>query len=312
MHFDHPIGLAAGFDKHGEAVKGLFRIGFSFLEVGSVTPEPQPGNPRPRVFRLEEDRGVINRYGFNSHGMKAVYDRLYRFDLGGANQHKYGVLGVNLGKNKNTPEEKASQDYVKGLQTFGDLAEYIVINVSSPNTPGLRRLQARDTLRNLLTPIMEERDKLMYRPPIVLKIAPDLSLSELEDICTIAKELEIDGLIVSNTTVDKTALTSPNRDEKGGVSGRPLRDKSTRVVHHVYRLTNGSIPIIGVGGVECGLDAYEKIRAGASLIQIYTALTYHGPWVVRRIKDELALLLKRDGFKSVRDAVGAAHRVQSE
>lgn len=308
MKFDHPIGLAAGFDKNGEAVPGLFDIGFSFIEVGSVTPRAQPGNPKPRVFRLREDAAIINRYGFNSHGSKAVFDRLYSFDFGGANQHKYGVLGVNLGKNKDTPQDKAVDDYLHGMRVFGELAEYIVINVSSPNTPGLRSLQAREILLELLRPIMKERDARVYRPPILLKIAPDLSDAEIRDICAVATEVQVDGLIISNSTVDRAGLTSVHRDEAGGVSGRPLRDKSTQMVRKAYELTDGKIPIVGVGGVECGQDAYDKIRAGASLVQLYTALAYHGPRVVERIKIDLAMLLMRDGFESVADAVGEDHR----
>lgn len=308
MRFEHPIGLAAGFDKNGEAVPGLFRIGFSFIEIGSVTPQPQPGNPKPRVFRLKEDRAIINRYGFNSEGAERVYNRLFNFNYGGVNQHLYGVMGVNLGKNKDTPQENAVDDYLQGLKIFGEIAEYIVINVSSPNTPGLRSLQARESLRKVLKPIMEERENFMYRPPILLKIAPDLSQTELEDICAVALDLHVNGLIVSNTTLDKTGLTSAHREEAGGVSGRPLREKSTRMVHDVYKLTGGKVPIVGVGGVENGQDAYDKIRAGASLVQLYTALAYHGPWVVPRINKELADLLDRDGFKSITEAVGADHR----
>lgn len=309
LQFDHPIGLAAGFDKNAQAVKGLFRIGFSFIEIGSVTPRPQPGNPKPRVFRLKEDGAIINRYGFNSDGAQAVYDRLYKFDYGGASQHLYGVLGVNLGKNKDTPQEQAADDYVQGLKKFGDLAEYIVINVSSPNTPGLRSLQARETLRDLLKPVMQQRDTLMFRPPIIVKIAPDLTDDELKDICSVVIDVGVDGLIVSNTTMDKSGLKCVEfRDEAGGVSGQPLKEMSTRMIRKTYQLTDGKVPIVGVGGIECGQDAYDKIRAGASLVQLYTALAYHGPWVVKRIKHELAELLERDGFKNISDAVGADHR----
>lgn len=308
MQFSNPIGLAAGFDKHAEAMSGLFGMGFGFIEVGSVTPLPQPGNDRPRVFRLVEDRAVINRYGFNSVGVETVQDRLCQYDSGGRVQHRMGALGINLGKNKTTSEEDAVSDYLTGLRRLGDLAEYVVINVSSPNTPGLRNLQGKERLRALLSPILEARNQLVYRPPILVKIAPDLTDSELHDICLVAEELRIDGLIVSNTTLDRQGLKSPHASEKGGLSGRPLREKSTNVLRQVYRLTKGSIPIIGVGGVESGEDAYEKIRAGASLVQLYTALIYHGPWLVGRIKKELAELLTRDGFKSVEEAIGADHR----
>lgn len=307
MQFSNPIGLAAGFDKHAEAMPGLFKMGFGFVEVGSVTPKPQPGNPSPRVFRLKEDRAVINRYGFNSHGADVVAERLFTYDSGGPKQHLMGVLGVNLGKNKNTPEEAAVHDYLIGLEKLGDMAEYVVVNVSSPNTPGLRALQGKERLRKLLVPILDARNRLMYRPPIVVKIAPDLTDEELADIADIALELHVDGLIVSNTTISREGLRSSHKDEKGGLSGRPLRELSTQVVRKMYRLTEGRIPIVGVGGVESGQDAYEKIRAGASLVQLYTALTYYGPKLVTRIKDELALLLERDGFENVRDAVGVDH-----
>lgn len=308
MRFANPIGLAAGFDKHAEAIPGLFAMGFGFVEVGSVTPEPQDGNPRPRVFRLKEDGAVINRYGFNSHGSRVVAGRLFRYDMGGNQQHRMGVLGVNLGKNKDTPEEEAVDDYVKGVQRLGDFAEYIVVNVSSPNTPGLRRLQGCERLRRLLRPVLKARDQLVYRPPVLVKIAPDLSDGELRDIAKVALELGLDGLIVCNTTVSRDGLRSELREEKGGLSGRPLRERSTEVVRRVYQLTEGRVPIVGVGGVESGKDAYEKIRAGASLVQLYTALAYHGPWLIPRMKTELAELLERDGFDSVVDAVGADHK----
>lgn len=309
MKFSNPIGLAAGFDKHAEAMSGLFSIGFGFIEVGSVTPLPQPGNEKPRVFRLVEDRGIINRYGFNSVGAEEVHRRLYHYDNGGRNQHHMGILGVNLGKNKHTSEENAVNDYLVGLQKLGDVAEYIVINVSSPNTPGLRALQGKERLRRLLSPILQARDELVYRPPIIVKIAPDLTDEEIEDICDVALEVRIDGIIVSNTTLDRTGLKSEHAEEKGGLSGRPLREKSTDVLRKVYRMTDGKIPLVGVGGVECAEDAYEKIRAGASLVQLYTALTYQGPRVIPRIKKGLTELLKKDGYLSVAEAVGADHRM---
>lgn len=305
--FPNPVGLAAGFDKHAEAMRGLFAVGFGFVEVGSVTPRPQPGNDSPRVFRLVEDAAVINRYGFNSHGADIVAPRLYRYDNGGADTNRMGVLGINLGKNKDTPDERAVDDYVKGLKKMGDMAEYVVVNVSSPNTPGLRTLQGGQHLRSLLDPVLCVRDELMYRPPILLKIAPDLTDNELEEIARVAVELKLDGLVVCNTTVKREDLKSEWRDEKGGLSGRPLKKLSTEIVRKMYRLTGGAIPIVGVGGIENGQDAYDKIRAGASLVQLYTAMTFQGPWVVTRIKDQLDQLLERDGYKNVGDAVGADH-----
>lgn len=309
LYFSNPIGLAAGFDKHAEAMRGLFGLGFGFLEVGSVTPLPQPGNPKPRVFRLAEDAAIVNRYGFNSVGMHTVRDRLFQYDSGGTSQHRMGVLGINLGKNKDTPQHLAVDDYVAGVSTLGEFAEYIVINVSSPNTMGLRHLQAKQHLRDLLQAVLRARDALVYRPPILVKIAPDLTPEQLQDVCDVALQLCVDGLIVSNTTIDRSGLVSANGQEKGGLSGRPLREKSTAVLRDVYRFTNGKIPLVGVGGVESGQHAYEKIRAGASLVQIYTALVYRGPNLVATIKDELDALLARDGFKTVADAVGADHKL---
>ncbi|KAI0566933.1 dihydroorotate dehydrogenase (quinone) [Gracilaria domingensis] len=310
LPFSNPVGLAAGFDKHAEAMVGLFDVGFGFIEIGSVTPQAQQGNPRPRVFRLPEDRAVINRYGFNSVGVETVHDRLVRYDSGGRYQHLTGPLGVNIGKNRDTAPEDAVEDYLKVLLRLGDLAEYVVINVSSPNTPGLRSLQAADDLRALLSPLLLARDRLVYRPPLLVKIAPDLSDEQLRDICQVVEQLGVEGLIISNTTVSREGLKSqsPCAEEKGGLSGRPLRELSTEIVRKAYGFTGGRIPIIGVGGIECGQDAYDKIRAGACLVQIYTALIYQGPRLVQRIKDELDELLKRDGFESVADAVGADHR----
>lgn len=306
--FKNPIGLAAGFDKDAEAVRGLFAIGFGLVEVGTVTPHPQPGNARPRVFRLPEDRALINRYGFNSAGLAAARKRLARFDSGGKDALRVGILGVNVGKNKDTSADDAVVDYCAGVRALGDLAEYIVVNVSSPNTAGLRDLQRKDTLRELLVPVLAERDRLMYKAPLVVKIAPDLSTEERREVAELALELRLDGLIVSNTTVGREGLKSKFAAEKGGLSGAPLEKMATEMVAEMYSLTEGRVPIVGVGGVETGKDAYRKIRAGASLVQIYTALVYQGPWMVDRIKKELAALLEHDGFKSVKDAVGADHR----
>ncbi|KAG0721745.1 Dihydroorotate dehydrogenase (quinone), mitochondrial [Chionoecetes opilio] len=280
--FGPPSGLLRGLTKHGEAVEGLWRMGFGFVEVGSVTPQPQPGNPRPRVFRLTADAAVINRAA------------------GGA------ILGVNLGKNKHSEDHE--RDYSLGVHKFGALADYLVVNVSSPNTPGLRTLQNRDKLEKLVEAVVVARDSLpgTHRPPLLLKIAPDLTLSDMQDIASVALEKKIDGLIVTNTTVLRPAsLSSPEREEVGGLSGQPLKDLSTRVIKEMYRLTKGQVPIIGVGGVASGRDAYEKIRAGASLVQLYTGLVYHGPPLVTKITDELEVLLRHDGFKSVGEAVGA-------
>lgn len=310
MDLASPVGLAAGFDKDAVAIKGLFGLGFAAVEVGSVTPKPQPGNPRPRVFRLLEDRAIINRYGFNSAGVDAVKENLLKYDFGGRQSASMGAVGVNIGKNKNTSEANAVNDYVFAVRELGELADYIVINVSSPNTPGLRALQGKEQLRALLGPVLAERDKHVFKAPVLLKIAPDLSLQDKTDIAEVVLELNLDGLIVSNTTVARPdSLQSVHRDEKGGLSGRPLRDISTEAISDMYRLTRGRVMIVGVGGIESGHDAYRKILAGASFVQIYTALVYDGPWLVYRIKQELAELLARDGFDSVRDAVGLGNEV---
>nr|KAF6318390.1 dihydroorotate dehydrogenase (quinone) [Pipistrellus kuhlii] len=308
--FRNPVGVAAGFDKHGEAVDGLYKMGFGFVEIGSVTPKPQEGNPRPRVFRLPEDQAVINRYGFNSHGLSAVEHRLRARQQTQARLTEGGLpLGINLGKNKTSAD--AASDYAEGVRVLGPLADYLVVNVSSPNTAGLRSLQGKDELRHLLTKVLQERDALKgpHKPALLVKIAPDLSAQDKADIAGVVRELGIDGLIVTNTTVSRPAsLQGALRSETGGLSGKPLRDLSTRTIREMYALTRGRVPIIGVGGVSSGQDALDKIRAGACLVQLYTALTYGGPPVVGRVKRELEALLKEQGFDSVTDAIGADHR----
>ncbi|XP_069882305.1 dihydroorotate dehydrogenase (quinone), mitochondrial isoform X2 [Dipodomys merriami] len=308
--FRNPVGLAAGFDKHGEAVDGLYKLGFGFVEVGSVTPQPQEGNPRPRVFRLPEDQAIINRYGFNSHGLSAVEHRLRARQQKQTKLTEDGQpLGINLGKNKTS--EDAAADYAEGVRVLGPLADYLVVNVSSPNTAGLRSLQGKAELRRLLTKVLQERDSLKgpQKPAVLVKIAPDLTAQDKKDIASVARELGIDGLIVTNTTVSRpTGLQGALRHETGGLSGKPLRDLSTQTIREMYALTQGRIPIIGVGGVSSGQDALEKIQAGASLVQLYTALTYRGPPVVGRVKRELEALLKEQGFSRVTDAIGADHR----
>ncbi|KAM5138068.1 dihydroorotate dehydrogenase (quinone), mitochondrial [Mantella aurantiaca] len=308
--FRNPVGLAAGFDKHAEAVDGLFTIGFGFVEVGSVTPDPQDGNPKPRVFRLPQDQAVINRYGFNSHGIEAVRQRLLNRTEKQKKLTAEGMpLGINLGKNKTS--EDAAADYTRGVQELGPLADYLVINVSSPNTPGLRDLQGREQLHHLLAKVVIARNALPpdHRPAILVKIAPDISLRDKQDIASVVTELGIDGLIVTNTTVSRPGtLMNPQSCEVGGLSGVPLRDMATETVREMYALTSGKVPIIGVGGISCGLDALQKIRAGASLIQLYTALTYQGPPIVGKVTRELEQLLIEQGFSSVSEAVGADHR----
>lgn len=300
--FSNPVGLAAGFDKDGEGVRGLTKIGFGFIEIGSVTPEPQPGNPKPRVFRLKEDKAIINRYGFNSEGHDAVYNRL----KDRVTEQDNCLLGINLGKNKSSTDPIS--DYTQGVEKFSRLADYLVVNISSPNTPGLRDLQAKQKLQNLLDKVIERRDEMEVRKPLLVKIAPDLTDKDKEDIAAVVTSRKgyVNGLIISNTTVRRPpSLRNSSKTEEGGLSGPPVGDMSTKTIADMYRLTNGSIPIIGVGGVSSGEEAYKKIRSGASLVQLYTALVYEGPPVVKKIKRELEELLRRDGFKSISEAVGA-------
>ncbi|XP_067105086.1 dihydroorotate dehydrogenase (quinone), mitochondrial [Osmerus mordax] len=308
--FRNPIGIAAGFDKHGEAVDGLYRLGFGFVEVGTITPKPQEGNPKPRVFRLTKDEAVINRYGFNSCGLLAAQERLKARSGTQAELTKAGLpLGINLGKNKLS--QSATGDYLEGVRGLGPLADYLVVNVSSPNTPGLRDLQSKDELRQLLHKVLKERDALQggSKPPVLVKIAPDLTHQDKQDIADVITELGVDGLMISNTTVSRPDnLKDPQKCEVGGLSGRPVMELSTHTVREMYSLTKGKVPIIGVGGVSSGQDAMEKIRAGASLVQLYTALIYQGPPVVNKIKRELEQLLTEQGFSSVSEAVGADHR----
>jgi len=295
--FPNPLGLAAGFDKHAEAMAALLRLGFGFVEVGSITPRPQPGNPRPRVFRLPEDGAVINRYGFNSQGLEAAARRLAAWRAG----KREGLVGINLGKNKESAD--AAADYVAGARRLAPFADYLVVNVSSPNTPGLRALQGRGELERLVAAVRAALPT--PPPPLLLKIAPDLTPADLEDIAAVALEAPLDGLIVSNTTIERPAsLRGHHRGEAGGLSGRPLFEPSTRVLAETYRLTGGRLPLIGVGGVSSGVEAYAKLRAGASLVQLYSALVYQGPGLVARIKAELAACLRRDGLSGPAAAVG--------
>ncbi|HYM01553.1 MAG TPA: quinone-dependent dihydroorotate dehydrogenase [Stellaceae bacterium] len=301
--FPNPVGLAAGFDKNAEVPDAMLRFGFGFVEIGTVTPRPQPGNPRPRLFRLVEDQALINRLGFNNDGLAAVAERLTR------RHGRAGILGANIGKNRDALDDV--DDYVRGVTMLAPLADYLVVNVSSPNTPGLRDLQRKSAVTALIERLLEARAAAMPRrpPPLLLKIAPDLTTQERADLAKAALATGIDGLVIANTTVARPAtLSSPHAHEPGGLSGPPLFAPSTALLAEMYRLTLGKLPIIGVGGIASGADAYEKIRAGASLVQLYTALIYHGPGLVGRIKRELAGLLARDGFASVSEAVGSAAR----
>ncbi|BDA46726.1 Dihydroorotate dehydrogenase (quinone), mitochondrial [Coccomyxa sp. Obi] len=316
-HFSNPIGLAAGFDKDAQALEGLLGLGFGFVEIGSVTPLPQPGNEQPRAFRLPELKAVINRYGFNSQGLDVVRANLIAYRRTQlhrpANQPGPGpgLVGVNLGKNKLS--EDAAADYCLGVSKLAPYADYLVINVSSPNTPGLRALQGRKELEKLVRKVKATRDGMSWGaagpPPLLVKIAPDITEADKSDIAAVALKLGIDGLIVSNTTISRPQAVAehPEGHQAGGLSGAPLREVSTEVLRDMYRLTKGKLPIIGVGGVSSGADAYDKIRAGASLVELYTGLVYEGPALLRRMKLELNALLQRDGFANVQEAVGADH-----
>lgn len=297
MSLANPVGLAAGFDKNATALRPLSRAGFGFIEVGAATPRPQPGNPKPRLFRLTEDRAVINRFGFNNDGMTAIAARL-------AKRPRDAVIGLNLGANKDS--DNRAGDFATVLATCAAHLDFATVNVSSPNTEKLRDLQGKEALSALLAGVMETRSALDRPIPIFLKIAPDLTDAEIADVAEVALSSGIDGLIATNTTLDRDGLTSAHRDEKGGLSGRPLFEKSTRVLAQLYRATEGRLPIIGVGGIASADDAYAKIRAGASAVQLYSALTYAGLSLVPRIAQGLDGLLRRDGFKTVSEAVGTA------
>jgi len=303
INFAHPVGLAAGFDKHAEIIDPAFSLGFSFIELGGVTPLPQSGNAQPRMFRIASAKAVINRFGFNSIGADAFLRRMIDYHN---RRTKFAphIIGINLAKNKET--EDAADDYVKGITHFASHAEFLTVNVSSPNTPGLRDMQAREPLANLLNRAMEARAHSSAHPLIFLKIAPDINEEQAKDIAEVALASGIDGMIVGNTTLLRPAsIPEDVAKEAGGLSGKPLFTLSTSVLARMYQLTQGKIPLIGCGGVSSGADAYAKIRAGASLVQLYTALVYEGPGVVKSIVKELAFLLKRDGFANVADAVGA-------
>ena len=286
LNFPNPVGLAAGFDKDAEVPDAMLAQGFGFVEVGTLTPRPQPGNARPRNFRLVEDRAVINRYGFNNCGHAPALARL-------AARPRNGVVGVNIGANKDADDRVA--DYVKGVRAFADIASYFTINVSSPNTPGLRDLQEPEALSELLARVIAARDAAPKRRPVLLKIAPDLTLRQLDDIVRVARGKRIDGMIVSNTTISRPAtLRSPLAKESGGLSGAPLFDLSTRVLAQTYLRVENQFPLIGVGGIDSPERAIAKIEAGATLIQLYSALVYEGPALVTRIKRGLLDTLQRE------------------
>jgi dihydroorotate dehydrogenase len=325
LSFPNPVGLAAGFDKDAQVCDAALALGFGFVEAGTVTPRPQPGNSGQRLYRLAADEAVINRFGFNSRGVAPFAANLARRRKRAAT----GIVGANVGRNRDT--EDAAADYIACIDAVGGLADYLVVNISSPNTPGLRALQARAQIEDLLARVLESRRRAGPLPvppppagegkvtvppalagesrvgaPLLVKVGPDLDDAELRDIAQVALATGVDGLIVGNTTLARPAtLKSADRNAPGGLSGRPLFVPSTKCLAAMYRFTEGGIPLIGCGGIASGADAYAKIRAGASLVQLYSALVFHGPALVGRIKSELAAALRKDGFASVRDAVGA-------
>jgi dihydroorotate dehydrogenase len=297
MDFPNPVGLAAGFDKNADVPDAMAKFGFGFVECGTVTPRPQAGNPLPRLFRLSRDGAVINRMGFNNDGSLEAAKNLER-------RKGAGVVGINIGANKDSTDRIA--DYARCFAVLAPLADYVTVNVSSPNTPGLRGLQNREELTRLLDAMIEVRAKGGYKP-ILLKIAPDLDAHALDEIADVVRASGIEGLIVSNTTIARPPLKSSHAGETGGLSGKPLLAPSTLVLAQMHQRLGGAVTLIGVGGIASGEDAYAKIRAGASLVQLYTALAFHGPGLVERIKRELLACLARDGFAKLTDAIGSAN-----
>lgn len=295
LNFSNPVGIAAGFDKNAEVAQNLINLGFGFSEVGTVTPYPQPGNPKPRIFRLKDDEAIINRLGFNSGGFDQVKSRLGKIND--------TIIGVNIGANKDSKD--FSEDYIKGIKFFSTLASYITINISSPNTPGLRNLEILENLDVLLDKINNlDKEDLFIKTPILLKISPDLNSDNLKYLCERVLSSKIDGLIVSNTTIARDSIAD-NIDQSGGLSGKPLFKSSTQQLRRVFKYTNGRIPLIGVGGIDSAEKAYEKIKNGASLVQLYTGLVYNGPNLIKDINKNLSSLIKDDGYNNISEAVGA-------
>lgn len=307
VSFKNPVGMAAGFDKNAEVISPLLKLGFGFTESGTVTPKPQGGNPKPRIFREPKSGSVINRMGFPNGGLRVFKPHIESF-LADQNRPQ-GILGINIGMNKE--QKKPAEDYCALIKELAPLADYLTVNISSPNTPGLRDLQQKDVLAQLITEMKETLSQTCPQnaPALLIKLAPDLSEEQQQDIAATLLETQIDGVILSNTTLDRPeTLPEEFRAQPGGLSGTPVRDKSTAIIKNFYRLTDGKLPIIGVGGISTAEHAYEKIKAGASLVQLYTGMIYQGPNIANSINSGLLELLEKDGFSSIYEAIGAAHK----
>ncbi|GAA4921074.1 quinone-dependent dihydroorotate dehydrogenase [Mucilaginibacter defluvii] len=287
LKFINPVGLAAGFDKNGEVIAEMANLGFGFVEVGTVTPLPQPGNPKPRMFRLPPDEALINRMGFNNLGVDVVAARLAAYRKNRPKGQEGVIIGGNIGKNKVTPNEDAVSDYIKCFDRLFDVVDYFVVNVSSPNTPGLRALQEKEPLMHILNTLQQRNNKNSISRPILLKIAPDLTDDQLNDIVEIVTETKIAGVIATNTTISRDGLRGKYKGETGGLSGKPLTKRSTEVISYLHKKSNGAFPIIGVGGIHSADDAIEKLNAGASLLQLYTGFIYEGPGLIKRINKKI-------------------------
>tara|TARA_B100000029_G_scaffold265815_1_gene261903 strand:- start:2605 stop:3651 length:1047 start_codon:yes stop_codon:yes gene_type:complete len=293
----NPIGLAAGFDKSAEVYNQMYKLGFGFVEVGTVTPEKQYGNPKPRIFRLEGDSALINRLGFNNDGSEMIKKRI-------ENNLPKSLLGINIGPNKGT--QNMSEDFLKCAETFFSLGDYITINISSPNTEGLREFHKKEILKELLSKINQIREKSNFRKAFLLKISPDLNEENITELINLIVDYKIDGVILTNTTdSNRENLVSSNKSEIGGLSGKPLRGISTKLIKRFYKDLKGKVPIIGVGGIDSGKSAFEKIAAGASALQLYTGMIYGGPMTVKKIKEDLIRILNEQGFKNIKEAVGS-------
>lgn len=301
LHFANPLGIAAGLDKNAVAVRTWGALGFGHVEVGTVTPLPQPGNPRPRVFRLPADRALINRMGFPGQGALAVALRLRR------STGQRPIVGINIGANKTSVEAgRAAEDYLQALTQLYTYADYLTINISSPNTARLRDLQGRAALESLVQQVAAQRDQMTVRKPLLIKIAPDLTPADLDDICAVCLASGVDGIIATNTTIDRpNLLREAAKEQTGGLSGAPLRDRSTDIIRYLYGNTQGRLPIIGVGGVFSAADVFAKLAAGASLAQVYTGFVYEGPLLARRINRDLSQLLRQHGFASISEVTGS-------